>query len=130
METREMTCICCPLGCSLTATKEISGEITVTGNTCPRGEEYARTEWLDPRRVVTTTVVVTGQKEGEEAMVSVKTKEPIPKDKIREVIGTGGKVIREIIEKTGAKVDIDDDGNVTLAHNGYYKPIPLEEVKN
>jgi len=39
----------------------------------------------------------------------------IPKDKIREVIGTGGKVIREIIEKTGAKVDIDDDGNVTVA---------------
>lgn len=86
METREMTCICCPLGCSLTATKEITGEITVTGNTCPRGEEYARTEWLDPRRVVTTTVVVTGQKEGEEAMVSVKTKEPIPKDKIRDCI--------------------------------------------
>ena len=39
----------------------------------------------------------------------------IPKDKIREVIGTGGKVIREIIEATGAKIDIDDDGNVTVA---------------
>ena len=39
----------------------------------------------------------------------------IPKDKIREVIGTGGKVIREIIEKTGAKVDIDDDGLVQIA---------------
>jgi polyribonucleotide nucleotidyltransferase len=39
----------------------------------------------------------------------------IPKDKIREVIGSGGKVIREIIEQTGAKIDIDDDGNVTVA---------------
>jgi len=39
----------------------------------------------------------------------------VPKDKIREVIGTGGKVIREIIEKTGAKVDIDDDGLVQIA---------------
>jgi len=39
----------------------------------------------------------------------------IPKDKIREVIGTGGKVIREIIEATGAKIDIDDDGNVSVA---------------
>ena len=86
METREMTCICCPLGCSLTATKEVTGEITVTGNTCPRGEEYARTEWLDPRRVVTTTVAVTGQQEGEEAMVSVKTKAPIPKDAIHDCI--------------------------------------------
>lgn len=39
----------------------------------------------------------------------------IPKDKIREVIGSGGKVIREIIEVSGAKIDIDDDGNVTVA---------------
>jgi len=39
----------------------------------------------------------------------------IPKDKIREVIGTGGKVIREICEVTGAKIDIDDDGTVKVA---------------
>jgi polyribonucleotide nucleotidyltransferase len=39
----------------------------------------------------------------------------IPTDKIREVIGTGGKVIREIVEKTGAKIDINDDGTVKVA---------------
>jgi polyribonucleotide nucleotidyltransferase len=39
----------------------------------------------------------------------------IPKDKIREVIGTGGKVIREIVAETGAKVDIDDDGVIKIA---------------
>ncbi|MFA5040825.1 MAG: polyribonucleotide nucleotidyltransferase [Bdellovibrionales bacterium] len=39
----------------------------------------------------------------------------IPKDKIREVIGTGGKVIREICETTGAKVDIEDDGTIKVA---------------
>jgi polyribonucleotide nucleotidyltransferase len=39
----------------------------------------------------------------------------IPKDKIREVIGSGGKVIREITETTGAKVDIDDDGTIKVA---------------
>ena len=39
----------------------------------------------------------------------------IPTDKIREVIGTGGKVIREIVEKTGAKVDIQDDGTIKVA---------------
>jgi polyribonucleotide nucleotidyltransferase len=39
----------------------------------------------------------------------------IPKDKIREVIGTGGKVIREICETTGAKIDIEDDGSVKVA---------------
>ena len=44
-------------------------------------------------------------------MVSFK----IPTDKIREVIGTGGKVIRSIVEETGAKVDIDDDGSVKVS---------------
>ena len=39
----------------------------------------------------------------------------IPTDKIREVIGSGGKVIREIVEKTGAKVDINDDGLIKIA---------------
>ena len=41
----------------------------------------------------------------------------IEKDKIREVIGTGGKVIREIVEKSGAKVDIDDEGNIKVSSN-------------
>jgi polyribonucleotide nucleotidyltransferase len=41
----------------------------------------------------------------------------IPTDKIREVIGTGGKIIREIVEKTGAKINIEDDGTVKVASN-------------
>uniref|UniRef100_A0A8J4HBX7 Polyribonucleotide nucleotidyltransferase n=1 Tax=Acidicaldus sp. TaxID=1872105 RepID=A0A8J4HBX7_9PROT len=39
----------------------------------------------------------------------------VPKEKIREVIGTGGKVIREIVEQTGAKIDIEDDGTIKIA---------------
>jgi polyribonucleotide nucleotidyltransferase len=38
----------------------------------------------------------------------------VPKDKIRDIIGTGGKVIREIVEQTGAKIDIDDDGTLPV----------------
>ena len=45
----------------------------------------------------------------------------IPVDKIREVIGTGGKVIREIVEKTGAKIDIGDDGTIKVAANDQEK---------
>ncbi len=41
----------------------------------------------------------------------------IDTDKIREVIGTGGKVIREIVEKSGAKVDVDDEGNIKISSN-------------
>jgi polyribonucleotide nucleotidyltransferase len=39
----------------------------------------------------------------------------VPKEKIREVIGTGGKVIREIVEQTGCKIDIEDDGTIKIA---------------
>jgi polyribonucleotide nucleotidyltransferase len=39
----------------------------------------------------------------------------IPVDKIRDIIGPGGKIIREICETTGAKIDIDDDGTVKVA---------------
>jgi polyribonucleotide nucleotidyltransferase len=45
----------------------------------------------------------------------------IPKDKIRDVIGTGGKVIREITEQTGCKIDINDDGTIKVASNDALK---------
>jgi polyribonucleotide nucleotidyltransferase len=51
----------------------------------------------------------------------------IPKDKIREVIGTGGKVIREIVAETGAKVDIDDDGTIKIASSDLDK---IEAARN
>jgi len=47
-------------------------------------------------------------------IVSIK----VPKDKVRQVIGTGGSVIREIIEKTGAKIDIEDDGTIKVSAVG------------
>jgi polyribonucleotide nucleotidyltransferase len=51
----------------------------------------------------------------------------IPKDKIREVIGTGGKVIREIVAETGAKVDIDDDGTIKISSSD---PSQIEAARN
>ena len=78
MEKRELTCISCPMGCQMTVFME-NEEITVTGNTCKRGEIYAKKEVTDPRRVVTSTVKV---KNGEFLRVSVKTETDIPKDKI------------------------------------------------
>lgn len=83
MEKKEMVCIRCPLGCMLTAVRQENGEVAVTGNTCPRGAEYAVNEMTDPRRTVTTTVRIKGKKD---AVVSVKTAGDIPKDKIMECI--------------------------------------------
>jgi len=55
----------------------------------------------------------------------------IPTDKIREVIGQGGKVIREIVEKTGAKIDIQDDGTVKVASaNGESIRAALKWIKS
>ncbi len=55
----------------------------------------------------------------------------IPVDKIREVIGAGGKVIREIVEKTGAKIDISDDGTVKVASaNGEAMKAAINWIKS
>ncbi len=80
---REMVCINCPLGCVLTVTGSKGGTVSVTGNTCPKGAEYGQREVTDPRRIVTSTVRIAGQKD---KVISVKTKEAIPKDKIQECI--------------------------------------------
>jgi CxxC motif-containing protein len=62
------------------------GEILlVTGNTCPRGESYARKEVTAPTRIVTSSVRVYGSRSGER-MVSLKTASDIPKDRIMDVI--------------------------------------------
>lgn len=82
MEVRELTCINCPMGCALTVTMD-GGSLTVTGNTCPRGEDYAKKEVLSPTRIVTSSVRVNG---GTIARVSVKTRTDIPKGKIFDVM--------------------------------------------
>ena len=78
METRELTCIGCPMGCQLSAVLD-GVEIRVTGNQCVRGEIYAKKEVTAPERIVTSAVPVKG---GAVPMVSVKTRESIPKAKI------------------------------------------------
>ena len=79
MNTVNLICIGCPLGCPLTVEMEGKEVKNVTGNTCPRGVAYAQKELTNPTRIVTSTVRVAG---GKLAMVSVKTQSDIPKDKI------------------------------------------------
>ena len=82
MERRELICIGCPMGCPMTV--EMDGtDIRVSGNTCPRGEDYAKKEVLSPTRIVTSSVKVEG---GDMAMVSVKTEHDIPKGKIMDIM--------------------------------------------
>lgn len=83
MNTIELTCIGCPLGCPLTVTMEGNEVIEVKGNTCPKGAIYAKKEVTNPTRIVTSTVRVTG---GSCPMVNVKTASDIPKGKIFECV--------------------------------------------
>lgn len=104
MEKRELTCIGCPLGCSITVTME-SGTVTdVTGNTCKRGDDYARKEVTNPTRIVTSSVMVTG---GKMTTVSCKTRSDIPKGKIFEVT----QALRGVSVKAPVKI-----GDVVLAN--------------
>lgn len=79
METKELICIGCPMGCPLTVEMNNGEVISVAGNTCKRGDVYARKELTNPTRIVTSSVIV---ENGSLAAVSVKTREDIPKGKI------------------------------------------------
>ena len=72
---KNLICIVCPKGCHLQVDDEHG--YTVTGNSCPRGAEYGKTELLHPTRVLTSTVRVEG---GLHRRLPVKTTAPIPKE--------------------------------------------------
>lgn len=74
MPQLNMTCIICPMGCSITVKHENETITEITGNTCRRGAAYAEAEIFHPQRSLTTTMRCTdGQ------MLSVKTDRPVPK---------------------------------------------------
>ena len=78
MKTEIITCINCPVGCRMEVTHEGEEVLSVKGNTCKRGDAYARQECVAPLRMVTAVVPVRGS-----AMpLSVKTRSPIPKKDI------------------------------------------------
>ena len=82
---KELTCIVCPRGCRLT----IDDELNVTGNSCPRGAQYAKDELTNPKRMITSFVRV---KNRENTVVSVKTSTSIPKGMIFDVMNEIDKV--------------------------------------
>lgn len=77
------TCIVCPLGCAIEVEVEDGKVKEVKGYTCPRGEEWAIQEVINPKRVVMSVVPVEG---GALPTVSVKTAEAVPKEKIPELM--------------------------------------------
>lgn len=106
---KEFICICCPKGCRLIV--DNSDTLSITGNSCEKGIEYAQNECTNPTRVLTGTVAVSN---GTLARCPVKTIKPIPKGIIFDVMAAlsqlkitapikAGQVISSVWE--GMKVD-------------------------
>ena len=112
MDERTIVCLSCPKGCRVKV-KANGDEIKdISGHECPQGIEYAKNEYLNPTRILPTTVRV---KNGQIALVPVKTAAPIPKGKIGEAMQKLaeievkapvelGQIIVENIAETGVDV--------------------------
>ncbi|HVO38740.1 MAG TPA: DUF1667 domain-containing protein [Spirochaetia bacterium] len=80
---KELTCISCPIGCAMAAEFSADGAISVSGNQCARGEQYAHDELVDPRRVVTATCRTSSERH---PRLPVRTREPCPRELIPAVL--------------------------------------------
>lgn len=93
---KNIICVACPMGCPVTVEIADNGEIiSVTGNTCKRGDAYARTEFTNPVRSLATTVRVN---DGIYNVVPCKSAGALPKDKIMDCM--------EIINKASAEAPV------------------------
>ncbi|MCK5029919.1 MAG: DUF1667 domain-containing protein [Thermoplasmatales archaeon] len=108
---RNITCIVCPIGCKILIKTDGTQFEIVEGNKCKRGIEYARSEALDPRRMLTTSVLVNN---GEWPLASVKSSKPVPKEKLFSVLKEiGGTAVKapvksgQIIIKNTANTGTD-----------------------
>ncbi len=83
---RDLVCIMCPRGCNIS----IDDELNVTGNQCPKGVKYARTEVQNPMRMVCTTVQTSFK---DFPRLSVKTDDEIPLESIFEIMKEINKIV-------------------------------------
>jgi CxxC motif-containing protein len=82
-KAQEVTCIVCPIGCKILVKTDGNDVTLCDGYKCKKGIDYAKNEALDPRRMLTSSVLVEG---GSWPLVSVKSSEPIPKNKLFSVL--------------------------------------------
>lgn len=121
MNTVDLICIGCPMGCMIKVEMEGKEVVSVTGNTCKRGDKYARAEVTNPSRTVTSTVKVDG---GSLPVVSVKTQSDISKgliikcmEEINKVTIKAPVAIGDVVLKNvcGTGVDVVATKNISVA---------------
>ncbi len=104
MTEKELICVNCPIGCTVTVKMEGDEIISVTGNTCPKGEAYARKECIRPERILTSTVKIEG---GTHRVLPVITSEEIPLDVMFEAM--------EEVRKVSVKAPVSE-GDVIISN--------------
>ena len=100
-EKKEITCIVCPIGCKILVRTDGKHIKNLDGNKCKQGIDYAKNEALDPRRMLTTSAFI---KDGEWPLVSVKSSQPVPKDKVFIILKEIKKVKLRAPIKSGQKI--------------------------
>ena len=119
-DTDYVTCAKCPKECHLHINKDENGNITVTGNNCPLGEQYALSLMEEPQTILTTTVKVKGKKF---CLLPVRSTKPIPVSMIKEVMNIlknsvvpvdvqNNFCLFENICNTGADIIVTNKGNL------------------
>jgi len=83
MNDKKITCIVCPIGCKILVKTDGKKLELIEGNKCKSGIDYARSEALNPERMLTSSVLVLN---GKWPLVSVRTTKPVPRDKIFEIL--------------------------------------------
>ena len=78
---KEIICTVCPVGCRITVEGEGADISSIVGNTCKRGETYAKDEFIAPKRLLTCSVRLEG---ANRAMLPIRSSSPLPKEKIME----------------------------------------------
>ena len=117
-EIKQYICTSCPKGCHLEVTADNNRILNVSGNECGKGIDFAKNEYLSPKRVVTSTVLVLG---GDKPVLPVKTAAPVPKaaifdcmKKINHVtavapVNVGDVIIKDVL---GTGIDVVSTGVV------------------
>jgi CxxC motif-containing protein len=109
-ERREIICLVCPTSCRLSV-RETGDEPEVVGAACERGVEYAWNELVDPLRVFTSTVRVSG---GARPVVSVRSADLVARDLLRDVGAASCSVVAQAPVREGDTLAEDLPGGVRL----------------
>lgn len=119
-EETKIICIGCPKGCSISVMHDGVNILSVDGYNCKNGLEYAKNEFISPKRTLTSTVKI---KNGELPLIPVKTRNAISKDKIFECMKEICKIEVEAPVELGTVLisDIDGTGVDLIATRSVHK---------